>query len=285
MEPIGDVELFVRVARTLSFSRTAREMGTTRSHVSKRIARLEGRLGVVLLQRTTRSMQLTPPGEALLHRAGPLVAGLRNAEELVSAMGGSASGTVRLAAPLAFGLRRVVPVVHRFCEQHPDIRVDVSYSDARVDLIAEGMDLAVRGGVLSDSTLVATRIRPITLCWVAASHYLEAHGTPAEPSDLDKHSTILPHPAPVTFSSSQRKVSVKLKPRMVCNNADARLQAAADGLGIAMVPDFVLEADALTRVLRHWNVGSRAFWLVRPPGPQTQSARLLATALVSGLRH
>ena len=284
--PIQDLELFVVVARRLSFTAAARELGLTRSAVSKRIARLEARLGVALLHRTTRSMALTQAGERLADGAvGPLRQ-LTQLTDDVLVQGAEVRGTVRLAAPLAFGLREVAPAVHAFAVASPEVVVEVSYTDAWVDLGKAGVDLAIRGGVLADSALLARRLRPIRIRLVASADYLAHHPAPRDPAQLVAHRWVAPNRDALTLVHSDgTQAVVHPRVRLVADNADARAEAARMGLGIAVLPDFVA-LHGLQTLLRDWSVAGderRSFFLLRPRGPSSRAASALAEHLVVSL--
>lgn len=287
MESLSDLRVFTLVARRGSFAAAAAEMGVTRSSVSKRIARLEAKLGVRLLQRTTRRMALTPAGAELADGVGPALAELEEVARSVASASHEPTGLVRIAVPLAFGVRRVAPALHRFCEQYPRIELDVSYSDARTDLAAGGFDLAVRGGVLDDSSLLARRLCGLEVQLVASEAYLSAHGVPRHPSDLERHRLILYRRTPFPVVCDGSRTLIRARPSMVANNADVRRMAAESGLGIAFVPDFAIDPDtALVRVLPECQVGQPgiAFYLLRPPGARPRRAvRLLSEHLVHEL--
>lgn len=280
-----NLDVFVAVARHKSFALGGRELGMSRSATSKRVAALEARLGTRLLHRTTRQVALTPAGERLFERCAPLLDELHNAELEAAASQGEVVGAVRLAAPLAYGTRSVAPLVLAFCARHPRVQAEVAYNDRQVDVVADGFDLAVRGGILDDSALVGRRLRRIDVGLYASRTYLEQHGTPRAPADLNGHSLIGPTRGPLSLTREAERVVVKVEPRLIADNADVRLSAAAAGLGIALVPDFAV-VPSVVRVLPDWGLsGDRSFWLVRAPGRAPRRAvEALADALFEGLR-
>lgn len=245
-------------------------------------------MGTRLMHRTTRSLGLTPAGAALAERAEPLLRQLAAVQQEVGDRQVEARGVVRLALPLAFGVRHVAPVLHDFCARHPEVVVDVSYTDAWIDLGAAAVDLAIRGGVLPDSSFVARRLRPVEVFLAASPAYLEEAGTPREPADLRHHRVISPWREPMRLRCGERLEVVRIAPVMVADSADARLQAMEAGLGIALLPDFVLAdaAPGTVRLLPEWHFGDagRAFFLIRPPVASPPAAvRLLADHLYEAL--
>jgi DNA-binding transcriptional LysR family regulator len=179
-----DVLSFVRVVETGSFARAAERMALSKPVLSRRVARLEERLGARLLTRTARGAQPTQVGQAYYERAAAILADLEAAQEVVAQAVTQVAGPIRLSAPLSFGIAHLAPVLAEFAGLHPLVELDVEFDDHNVDLAAGGYDLAVRIGNLADSSLVARRIAPVRKHAIASPAYLAAHGRPDRPADL-----------------------------------------------------------------------------------------------------
>jgi DNA-binding transcriptional LysR family regulator len=184
-----DLALFVRVADTGSFSRAGRELGYAQPTVSRMIGAMEERLGVKLLLRTTRKVTPTEAGHALLDRARTVLSELEDAENAARGADGL-SGTLRVATPVTFGAREIAPSLGPFLDAHPALRVELLMADRRVDLLDEGVDLAIRLGPLDDSSFVTRRLASAPRLVVASAAYLDRHGTPELPSQLVGHRVV-----------------------------------------------------------------------------------------------
>jgi DNA-binding transcriptional LysR family regulator len=182
----GEIEVFVRVVEAGSFSAAARELRMTPSAVSKLIARLEARLGARLVSRSTRRLQLTPEGTAFYESGLRILADMAAAEREAAA-GAAPRGRLRVNTYVPFGVHRLIPLLPRFLERYREISVDLVLTDSVIDLMAERADVAIRAGPLGESRLVARKLGQSPVVVVAAPSYLEAHGTPRTPADLDKH--------------------------------------------------------------------------------------------------
>ena len=190
MDRFKQIETFVAVATRGSLSSAALAEGVAPAVIGRRIDALEERLGVKLLVRTTRRITLTFEGSAFLEDCQRILNDYHNAEASVSAGGVKASGHVRVTAPAGFGRRHVAPLVPAFLAAHPDVTVSLDLSDRLVDIVNEGIDLAVRIGTLDDSSLVGIRLADNQRVVVASPAYLAAHGTPAHPDELDRHACL-----------------------------------------------------------------------------------------------
>jgi DNA-binding transcriptional LysR family regulator len=182
----GEIEVFVRVVEEQSFSAAARELRMTPSAVSKLIARLEDRLGARLVRRSTRKLQVTPEGMAFYDRGQRILADIAAAER-EAAQGAAPRGRLRINSLVPFGQHKLIPLIPPFLELNPEISVDLSLTDRVVDLLDERADLAIRAGPLTESSLVARKLGQSRLVLIAAPSYIEAHGMPTSPADLDRH--------------------------------------------------------------------------------------------------
>lgn len=270
MDRLAVMALYARVVETGSFSRAASALGLGQPTASKQIAALEERLGVRLLERTTRRLTPTEAGQEFYERCRRIV---DEADELEScARGGarSAAGRLRVACPMGFGRMYVVPIVTRFLAAHPEASVDLVMNDRYVDLAEEGVDLAVRIANLGDSTLHARRLGETPRALAAAPAYLRRRGVPKSPDELERHDfTVYAY-----FEAPERlalagpdgaQAQVRVKARLRVNNAEAMRTAALGGIGIAPLPLWAiadeLAAGTLRLVLPQW----------RPPASAIQA--------------
>lgn len=239
---------FVAIADHGSFAAAARALRVSPPAMTRAIAGLEARLGVQLLQRTTRSLALTPEGAAFLERTRRILADLRDAE--LGAMGAAAEpgGPLVLTASQMLGRLHLVPIVAALLQRYPKLDVRLLLIDRPIALVEEGIDVAVRIGALADSALHAVKVGEVRRTLVAAPDYLARHGTPAAPAELRRHAVIaftgLDPTDDWRFGAGARTV-VRLRPRLVVNTADVALAAAEAGAGIARLLSYQV-ADALT---------------------------------------
>lgn len=258
MESLSGIAFFVQAAETRSFSVAGRNLGVSSSAVGKSVARLEERLGVRLLHRSTRSITLTAEGTLFLERCRRILCEVEAAELELSETRQAPQGRLRISLPLVG--RLVMPALTAFMHRYPAIELDVDFSDRLVDVIEEGFDAVVRTGEPTDSRLMSRPLGTYRLLLVASPGYLSRHGTPRVPADLAGHAC-LQHKFPSTGKfeawplkrSHAAAVDVVLPATMVCNTSEALLDVAKDGLGIACLPDFMvskaLELGELTTVL------------------------------------
>lgn len=288
MSRLEDMQLLVETVDRGSFSAAAARLGLSKQYVSRRIGALEERLGVQLMVRTTRRLNLTALGRDYLERARRILADVDDADAAVSSHGALPRGRLRIAAPVSFGQAYLSPLLARFVLGCPEVQVDVDLSDRTVDLVAEGYDLAVRVGVLPDSTLIARRLMPSRLVIVASPDYLARRGRPNDLEALTGHDALLyrRERGPewwLTVDGEPRWVP--LRGRMTSNNGDVLRDAAVAGLGLAQLPLFVvrapLEDGRLVRLLEALDPPAGAVWAVTPQHRQLSTA---VQAFVSFLR-
>ncbi len=245
MDRFGDMQTFVRVVEAGSLSAAAERLGVAKSAVSRRLGELEARLGVQLLRRTTRRLNLTDSGRSFYDRCLRILADLDEAEAAVSQAHGALQGRLRIAAPLSFGLLHLGPAITDFMQQHPQVQFDLDFNDREVDLLAEDIDVAIRIAQLHDSTLIARRLWSNRLLLCASPDYLRRHGTPQAPADLAGHHGLVysyaPEPTLLTLrDADQRETRAHLRERLRSNNGDFLRQAAVAGQGIALSPSFIV---------------------------------------------
>jgi DNA-binding transcriptional LysR family regulator len=243
----GALSLFVRVVDAGSFSEAARHLGLTPSAVSKQIARLEDRLGARLVERTTRRLGVTEVGRQLHHRARRILADIDEAERAVSESLAQARGTLRVTASLAFGQRWLAPHAAAFLAEHEQVRLELLLTDQLVDLVAEGIDVAIRFGHLADSALVARRLAPHRRIICASPVYVARAGQPLRPADLARHNCLTFSGRPDLnhwpFRVGGKSESVAVAGRLSASSGEALHAAALNGAGIARIASFLALPD------------------------------------------
>jgi DNA-binding transcriptional LysR family regulator len=243
----GDMAVFVAVMEAGGFSAAARRLGLTPSAVSKHVARLEGRLGARLVNRTTRRLSLTSEGEAYLRRAQRILVDIDEAEQAVSQAQGTPQGELRINTGVAFGQHQLVPMLPEFLARYPLIRAKLSFNDNIVDLVEEGDDVGIRIADLVDSSLVARRLAGNRRIICAAPAYIARHGRPATPADLARHNCLVPsYRSTLTnweFEGPEEPVKLVIRGAVESNNAEALYQLALAGVGIVRFAEFLVGAD------------------------------------------
>ncbi len=273
LENLADIAVFVRVVDCGSFTRTAEQLGVSRAVVSKYIARLEARLGARLLHRTTRRLSLTEAGSALYERSRNGLAQIEEAVLEIARLQKAPRGTLKVNAPMSFGILHLAPALPEFLARHPDLSVDVRMDDRIVDLVQEGFDLAIRIAVLPDSSLVARKLAPCRQVVCASPEYLARHGTPQTPEDLRQHNCIVYTYAQSAnlwafATSAGREIQVPVRGSLKLNNGIAEREAALRGLGIIMTPTFyvgdALREGRLVPILTDYPVRELTIYAVYP---------------------
>jgi DNA-binding transcriptional LysR family regulator len=240
MDLLAGMKLFTRVVDTGSFSAVAHETGTTQPTISRTVAALEAHLGVRLLNRSSRAVTLTDDGRMFYDRAQRALEAVAEAEAGVGRRRGLPTGRLRLGAPVAFGRLHLAPRMPAFLERYPEVEVELLMNDAFVDLVGEGLDLAIRVGDLVDPSLIARRIGTTRRVTVASPAYLDRFGTPLVPADLTQHQCIV-YTRLATgnrwhFEGRNGPITVDVRGRFSTDNSEAVREAALGGAGIAVVP-------------------------------------------------
>lgn len=261
MDRLGDLDVFVRIVAARSMSAAGRELGLSPAVVSKRIRRLEERLGVRLLQRTTRQLALTEVGKGFHERVVAILASVEEAEAWASSGAAEARGTLRVSAPTSFGRLHIAPHLKRFLDAHPEVTVELSLGDAFVDVVGEGLDLAIRIADLSDSSLVARKLAPNHRILVATPGYLAERGTPATVDDLAAHTLLVHNGTEWRLDGPDGPAVVKVDTPLRTNSSEVVREAVLSGLGIALRSTWdvgpELKSGALARVLPGLRSSSR----------------------------
>jgi DNA-binding transcriptional LysR family regulator len=243
MDTASDLRVFVRVLERGSFSSAAKDLGLTPSAVSKLVSRLEDRLGVRLLERSTRRLALTPEGETFLARARRIVADIDEAEAEVMQARGAPRGRLRINSGTAFGLHQLAPALADFLARYPEIDVDLSITDRYVDMIEEQADIAVRSGHIPEGPFIQRKIADLQRVICAAPSYLKRRGTPRVAADLKDHDCIVvagPGLKRWPFNVRGGVDVVEVRPRVSTDDAEAALRLAIEGAGIVRLSDVIV---------------------------------------------
>ena len=274
MDRLDAIRLFVRVVESGSFSAVARETGVGQSAVSKQIAALEAHLGAQLMRRTSRSMTLTDAGQTFYESAVRLVGEFEAVESSIRRGQSTPSGLVRVTASPVFGRLFITPRLPEFFARYPDISVELSASDRPINLVEEGIDIGIRIGGLDDSSMIVRKIASTPIVTVATPAYLEAHGVPTTPADLEAHACVIfmlrGEPHPWTFKSNLQTIEHHPKGNFRTADAEQVRAAVLAGLGLAQTPGWLFTseiASGLVRaVLRDHEPGAFTISAVRPAG-------------------
>ena len=259
MDRFDEINAFAAVADARSFTQGARRIGVSGAQVSKLVARLENRLGARLLNRTTRDVSLTDTGRAYLERARGLMEDFETLEGSVRDQSGP-RGLLKISAPFSFGASQLTPALLDFALAYPEVSLDVSSTDRMVNLVEEGFDVAVRIGLLADSSVIARKLAAVRLVTCASPGYLASAGVPATPDDLAQHEAIIDtnahDPMVWSYGGPSDAHEVRVHGRLRFGGADACVSAARRGLGVVRTPAFAaaddLRAGRLTPLLCAW---------------------------------
>lgn len=279
-----ELRTFVEVANSGGISPAAVRLGVGKSIVSRRLFRLEAELGVQLLSRTTRGAALTEAGETFRDHATRMCAEMEAAREAILPAG-DLRGRFRISAPLSFGPTHFAPVFAEMARRHPELHIHTCYSDQVVDLIAEGFDCAIRLGFLQDSKLVARRVGPIYGTVVASPDYIDTHGAPETPEELLGHQALMQGTDAWQLMDGERIITVRPRGRFKADNGTALVAAALSGLGIAYLPNGLVDehvrTGALVAVMQRYPIPPAGAYVVRPPGPHpAKKVRVLSELLI-----
>ncbi len=266
MDSFEGIIEFIAVAESYGFSAAARQLGSSTSHVSRQIARLEKRLGSSLFARTTRSVSLTQAGEVYYQQCRDLLNGLQQANEQLSDQQLQLSGTLRVSAAGTFAEKYIAPVLIEFAALHPGLSIHMDFNSRMVNFVEDGIDFAIRFGQLKDSGLVARKLADRNLMAVASPQYLKQHGLPKHPKELVKHSCIISNNDHWLFNDNDTQLKVKVQGWWRSNNASSIIKACEQNLGIAYLPkssftESVAQGKLIPILESYWNNGMTS-WIV-----------------------
>jgi DNA-binding transcriptional LysR family regulator len=246
MDKLGAMRAFTRVVRTGSFSAAAREANTSQATISKRVAGLEEQLGAKLMMRTSRKHSLTQAGAEYYEKCVAILAELDEAESIARAQVASPRGVLRVTAAFPLGRLLIAPLIAEFLSRYPEIQLDLALTDRHVDLIGESFDVAIRAQQLEDTSLVARELFKNPLFLIASPDYLAQNGVPERPDELTKHNCIiysqLGTPNVWHFGHQGQDISVRVNGNFRCDNGDAILEATAAGVGLAVLPFWMIHS-------------------------------------------
>ena len=289
MGQLEDMQIFVRVVEAGGISAAAEQLGIAKSAVSRKLSDLESRLGVTLINRTTRTSNITEAGHLYYTRSLKVIDDVAELNNLASDPQTNLQGTLRLAAPLSFGLSHLTAALDIFSKEHPELTLDVDFSDHHVDLIEGGYDLAFRIGDLGDSSLKARCISPIKMMMCASPDYLEKYGTPKSPDDLKQHKllcyTLLDTRSWKLLDQQGNEVTIPIEAKVLANNGEFLNQMGISGHGIIVSPSFIswqaLAMKELIPVLPEYTIPTTHAYAVYPKTRYlSQRARLLIDYLL-----
>lgn len=268
---LNEVAVFIQVVQSGSFTQAARKLGMPNSTVSAKVSGLEKRLGLTLIQRTTRKLHVTPAGEAYFKRCLEGLEQIRAAESEVVASQGEPQGLLRITAPVELGSTVMPLVLNDFVQRYPKVNVEVILTDRRLDLLADGVDVAIRAGELKDSSLIAKKLGTTAFSLYAAPKYLKGRPAPAHPRDLIEHQTLPFTPVGTEewkLTNGKSTLAAKLRARVIVNDLILGKNLAIAGNGIALLPSFFCRNEVadgrLVRVLPEWSTGTNPTHFVYP---------------------
>jgi DNA-binding transcriptional LysR family regulator len=284
MNQLLAMRVFIRIAEAGTFVKAANSLNIPKPTVTKLIQTLEAHLGVKLLRRTTRRVTVTPEGALYHEHATHFIAELEEMDRLVAGMKAQPKGLLRIDIGSSLANIVLIPLLADFRQRYPDIQLHVGVSDRAVDLISDGVDCVIRGGVLAESSLVARRIADLEYITCASTSYLEAHGTPSHPRDLEQghhlagyFSSLTGRPFPLVFEKAQEKVAIATDNAFSVNESTAHLTALLQGHGIGPTFAFMarppIKRGSLVSLLDDWPRPSQPIQLVYP-GNRHLSAKL-----------
>lgn len=294
MDKIETMRAFASVAQEGSFTGAARRLGVSTKLVSKYVQRLEDQLETQLFNRTTRSVSLTDVGTAYLERCRPIIDQVDELDLLVREKQTVLAGPVKVTAPTGFGSTRLAQALVPFIKEHPAVEIDLQLSDTRVALVEEGFDLAVRVGVLRDSTLIAKKLSDMPVIVCAAPEYLNKHGRPNTPKSLTNHICVIDNNAFDSttwhFRKGHSEATVKIKPVFVANAPAAVARLAEGGIGITRLPAYTVEQalndGRLEQILSDYQTDNLGLYALYPPNRHlTRRVRALIDHLATTLNR
>jgi DNA-binding transcriptional LysR family regulator len=294
MNRLEELEAFVAVVDFRGFSSAGERLGIAKSMVSRRVSELEKRLGVQLLQRTTRRQSLTEAGREFHQRALQILADLNEAEQVVADRQCQVVGKIRLALPLGLGTNQLAEPISQFMDDHPEIEIEIDLNDRQIDLIEENIDLAIRVGDLEDSSLIARKLVSVHFAICASPAYLARFGEPQHPAELSAHEVLVYSNVAVGrqwfYQQDGKRVSPRMKYRLSANNGEFLAAVAKRGQGIVSGPlalwQDLIERGELVQILTGFSKQVTGMYAVYPPGRLvSQRVRVFSDALYAHFRE
>ena len=294
MNRLEELEAFVAVVDFRGFSNAGEKLGIAKSMLSRRVSELEKRLGVQLLQRTTRRQSLTEAGREFHQRALQILADLNEAEQVVADTQCRISGKIRLALPLGLGTSQLAEPISQFMDDNPDIEIEIDLNDRQIDLIEENIDLAIRVGDLEDSSLIARKLASVHFAICASPAYLARFGEPQHPAELSAHEVLVYSNVAVGrqwfYQQDGKRVSPRMKYRLSANNGEFLAAVAKRGQGIVSGPlaflQDLIERGELVQILTGFTRQVTGMYAVYPPGRLvSQRVRVFSDALYRHFRE
>jgi DNA-binding transcriptional LysR family regulator len=270
-DKLRSMQVFVAAATAGSFAAAAQQLDMSAVMVGKHVQALERQLGARLIERSTRRQALTEIGTAYLERCRDVLAGVEAADRVAENLRAEPQGKLRISAPATYGEHRLAPIIGAYAALYPQVSIDLVLSNRVVDMVEEGIDVAIRSGPVSDTGLIARPLRPGRVLAAASPEYLKRHGTPKHPSDLSAHNCLVFAGASSTwrFTRGVEVVAVQARGTLVSNTGASLVAAAIAGMGIALQADLLmepaLESGRLKRLLPKWALPSRPLHILRRP--------------------
>ena len=282
------VNEFVAVVESGSFTQAALRLSTSVANVSRRVAVLEERLGVKLLLRTTRKVSMTEAGQTYFQQCRLLIEGLEQAERTVTEMQQTPQGKLKVTAPVTYGEHKIAPLLHQLLLQYPQLELELVLTNQKLDLIEQGVDVAIRLGQLEDSSFIARKLDNRQLYVCATSEYLERHGVPHTLSELSQHQCLVGTYDHWRFKEEAHSRSIKVKGTVSCNSGVVLLDAALRGMGLVQLPDYYvrqyLNSGELIEVLAQYRDTREGVWALYPQNRHLSAkVRLLVDHLAENL--
>ncbi|MEC4723988.1 LysR family transcriptional regulator [Shewanella sp. D64] len=254
MGQLENMQIFIKVVETGGITKAAEQLNLAKSAVSKRLGEIEKQLRVKLINRTTRKSSLTEAGNAYYQKCKLILEEVDDLNCLLSSVQQSLNGTLRLTVPLSFGVMHLVNAFELFANQHPQLQMDIDFSDRNVSLVEEGFDLAIRIGHLTDSSMHARAIAPISHLICASPEYLAKHGTPETPEQLKSHKLLrysrLPLAGIELTDKDKQKITVPMESHCIANNGDFLKAMTVSGHGVTFLPRFIVWQELANGTLK-----------------------------------
>lgn len=268
MQDLNEMAIFAVVVGSGSFTKAAEKLKLPKSTVSRKVSQLEKRVGVRLINRTTRNLKPTETGKLYFSQCQKMLEQAEEADRIVNNMQSEPSGLLRISTPLSFGTPFFIGVIKKFLEKYPKVNIEIISDNKIVDMLEQEVDIAFRVGPLSDSSLIARNIGTARLSLCASPDYIKKYGEPKTIQDLEKHTCISIPRTPWTFQSSQGKVDFEPHSRMTANDMEMIRNMVIEGFGIGAVPQILISEDlknkSLVNILPEELFQERTFYLVYP---------------------